>query len=192
MKRVVVVGTSCSGKTTYARQLARSLNVSHIELDAIHWQSNWRPRSVESFRKLVRSIVETDCWVLDGNYNVVQDIVWGKATRIIWLNYPFLLVFWRALRRTVTRVFKKVELFSGNRETFKHAFLSKDSILWWVLTTFQSRRRQYQTLFTGSKYPHLTYIELRNSHEAEVLINQITSLIDRKRRKSGGSRVDEN
>jgi adenylate kinase family enzyme len=184
MKRVVVIGTSCSGKTTYAHQLARFLNVPHIELDVIHWQSNWRPRPVESFRVLVQSIVEQDCWVIDGNYSVVQDIVWGNATHIIWLNYPFRIVIWRALRRTVIRVFKKIELFSGNRETFKHAFLSKDSILWWVLTTFQSHRRRYQTLFTGSKFPHLTYIELHNSHEAEALINQIIYLIDRIRRKS--------
>lgn len=191
MKRVVVVGTSCSGKTTYASQLARSLKVPHIELDKIHWQSNWRPRSVKSFRKLIRSVVELDCWVIDGNYHIVQDLVWGNATHIVWLNYPFLLVFCRALRRTVIRVFKKVELFSGNRETFKQAFLSKDSILWWVLTTFQSRRRQYCSLFTGRKFPHLAYIELQNPREAEALLNQINSLIGGKRQKSGESRINK-
>ena len=33
MKRVVVIGSSCAGKTTFARELAGLLNVPHIELD---------------------------------------------------------------------------------------------------------------------------------------------------------------
>ncbi len=41
LKRVSVVGTSCSGKTTFAKNLARLLNIEHIELDAIHWLPDW-------------------------------------------------------------------------------------------------------------------------------------------------------
>ena len=37
MQRVMVVGTSCSGKTTLARGLSGALGVPHIELDALYW-----------------------------------------------------------------------------------------------------------------------------------------------------------
>ena len=40
-RRVNVVGTSASGKTTFARALAERLGVRHVELDALHWQSGW-------------------------------------------------------------------------------------------------------------------------------------------------------
>ena len=43
MKRVSVVGSSGSGKTTVARQLAEALGVPHVELDALHWGANWSP-----------------------------------------------------------------------------------------------------------------------------------------------------
>lgn len=35
--RVVIIGTSCSGKTTLAGTLAAALATPHIELDALHW-----------------------------------------------------------------------------------------------------------------------------------------------------------
>ena len=36
-RRIVVVGTSASGKTTMARRLSRALHIPHVELDALHW-----------------------------------------------------------------------------------------------------------------------------------------------------------
>ena len=37
LRRIVVIGSSCSGKTTLAKQIAGELGIQHIELDAIHW-----------------------------------------------------------------------------------------------------------------------------------------------------------
>ena len=40
--RIVVVGTTGAGKTTLASRIAVMLELPHIELDAINWQSGWR------------------------------------------------------------------------------------------------------------------------------------------------------
>ena len=103
MKRVVVIGSSCSGKTTLARRLAQVLNAPHVELDALHWGPNWTERPTEVLREAVSERVAGDSWVVDGNYTKVQDIVWPRATDAVWLNYPFPLVFGRALWRTLSR-----------------------------------------------------------------------------------------
>jgi adenylate kinase family enzyme len=121
MNRVVVIGTSCAGKTAFARSLACALSFPHVELDALFWQPNWTPRPSEEFRKLVAQELSQGCWVTDGNYNVVRDLVWSRATTVIWLNYVFPLVLWRALTRTVRRVMTQEELFSGNRESLRMA-----------------------------------------------------------------------
>jgi adenylate kinase family enzyme len=131
LERVVVIGTSCSGKTTLARTLATIWKVPHIELDALHWQPNWSPRPTAALKQLTQAVVAAEQWVLDGNYGKVRDIVWGRATTLIWLNYPLHVVFGRAMSRTVKRVLFQEQLYAGNRETFRLAFLSKDSILWW-------------------------------------------------------------
>ncbi len=176
LKRVVVIGTSCSGKTTLARALAKLLNVGHIELDAIHWQLNWSPRPLEEFRALTTEAVIPEQWVLDGNYSKVRDIVWPRATTLIWLNYPFYVVFGRALRRTIKRVLLKEKLYADNRETFRQAFLSTDSILWWVIKTYRRRRREYPQLFQQKEFTHLgipekTVIELNTLSETEAFLS---------------------
>ena len=136
MNRVVVIGTSCVGKTIFARSLAEALCCPHIELDALYWQPNWTPRPPEEFRKLVAQELSLGCWVTDGNYSVVRDLIWSRTTTVIWLNYGFPLVLWRALTRTVRRVLTQEDLFSANRESLRLAFFSRDSILWGFLPPF--------------------------------------------------------
>ncbi|TME62901.1 MAG: AAA family ATPase, partial [Chloroflexi bacterium] len=48
-RRISVVGTTGSGKTTFARELARRLGVPHVELDALAWGPNWTLVPVEVF-----------------------------------------------------------------------------------------------------------------------------------------------
>lgn len=170
MERVVVVGTSCSGKTTLARQLAGALGAPHVELDGIHWMSGWRERSVDEVRRMAVEAAGAERWVMDGNYSAVRDIVWGRATTVVWLNYPFRVVLWRALTRTTRRVVTQEELFSGNREGFRQSFLSRDSIILWAITSYRRVRREYRRILDDGDYPHLRVIELRGPREAEALI----------------------
>ena len=45
MKRIAIVGSSCSGKTTLGRELAALLDVKFVELDEYHWLPDWHPNS---------------------------------------------------------------------------------------------------------------------------------------------------
>jgi hypothetical protein len=78
---------------------------------------------------------------------------------VIWLNYAFAVVFWRAVIRTLRRALTQEEIFSGNRESLRMAFFSRDSILWWVLTTFHRRRKHHRMLFDRRTSPQLAYLE---------------------------------
>jgi len=167
MARVVVVGTSCAGKTTFARRSAQLLGVPHIELDALYWLPHWVPRPPQEFHALVEQAVAQKHWVIDGNYSTVRALVWSRATTVIWLNYAFPTVLWRALTRTVRRSLTRQELFTGNTETLRRAFLSRESILWWVVTTFHQRRTLYRALFNDPAWAQLTRIEFRRALEAE-------------------------
>jgi adenylate kinase family enzyme len=163
--RIVVVGTSGSGKTTFAQQLAHILRRPHVELDALHWGPNWMAR--KDFPELVALAISADKWVVDGNYRAVRDQVWGRATAIVWLNYPFHLIFYRALARTMRRVISREMLYSGNRESFRGAFLKADGIPWWVIRTYRKRRREYSVILTQPRFRHLELFEL-NCHDQAV------------------------
>ena len=170
LSRVVVVGTTCSGKTTFARRLARAHGIPHIELDALYWLPDWVERPKEEFRALAADAAAQDKWVMDGNYSVARDLVWPRATCIIWLNYRFATVVWRGLNRTVRRSMSGEELFSGNRETFAKSFLSRDSILRWLVTSYGRRKREYRRMFDEDVYPDAAKVEFRSPGEASVLL----------------------
>ena len=173
LRRVVVIGSSCSGKTTLAKRIAAELGIRHIELDAIHWMPNWVQRPPEDLRSLTAEAVAQDRWLVDGNYRLVRDIVWEKATAVIWLDYPFPVVLYRALRRTLARSLTGQELYSGNRESLAKAFLSKESILLWVTTTFHRRRREFQQIIRNDEFPSLKFVRLQSQRETNRLIGSI-------------------
>lgn len=53
MNRINVVGTSASGKSTFARKLAKKLSLEYIELDDLLWMDDWQETpDPEFFEKL--------------------------------------------------------------------------------------------------------------------------------------------
>lgn len=99
-RRISVVGTSGSGKTTLARQISQQLAIPHIELDAIYHQPNWTETPLEIFRQRVEESLNSESWVVDGNYSKVRDIVWSRADTVVWLDYTLPLIMKRVVWRT--------------------------------------------------------------------------------------------
>jgi adenylate kinase family enzyme len=174
-QRVVVIGTSGSGKTTLAERLAAALGYEHIELDAIHWLPDWEMRPLEEFREKVTEAIAGETWVVDGNYGKVRDIVWGRATTVVWLNYSRAVVLWRIVTRTLLRSLRQEELFSGNRESLATAMFGKESIVAWSMGTFARRRREYPQLFKQAAYEHLNVVELHRPKQAAAFVKEMIS-----------------
>ena len=171
--RIVVIGTSCAGKSTFARELASAWGCPYVELDELHWGPAWTARPEPEFLQAVAQAAAGDHWVVAGNYGHARNLLWSRATTIVWLNYSLPVVFWRGLRRTVTRVFSREVLFHGNRESFRMAFLSRESILWWILSTFHRRRREFAGLRASGQFGHLQWHELRRPRDAAGLLKKL-------------------
>jgi adenylate kinase family enzyme len=172
MERIVVVGTSCAGKTTLAASFAQRLGAPHIQLDALFWLPDWIPREDQDFRNLVSSALSEECWVVDGNYSRVRDLVWSRATSVVWLNYSLPVLLQRGLRRTIRRSVMRTRLYSGNRESLRRAFLSRHSILLWILKTYRRRRTEYRQLLQSGEWPNLEFIEVRSPREVPRLLRR--------------------
>jgi len=163
-QRINVVGTTGSGKTTVAREIARRLGIEHIELDALFWKPDWGQTPDDEFLPAVDEATRDERWVLDGNYSRTRPIVWPRADTVVWLDYRFPRVFAQLLWRTIRRSITKEELWSGCREGFRVSFFSRESILIWCLQTYWRRRRNYPELFSRPEYEHLRLIHLRSPH----------------------------
>ena len=106
-ERIVVLGSSGSGKTALARELAARIGATHVELDA-----PLRRRLGRGARRGLHGAHggshRGGAWVVDGNYSpVMRDLAWDRAQTIVWLDLSFLVCGWRLLRRTVLRVARR-------------------------------------------------------------------------------------
>lgn len=166
MKRVVVMGTTCSGKTTLARALANRLDLPYVELDALYWGPDWSEPEPEDFRRRVEPFVRADAWVVDGNYtSKLGDLVLKRADTLVWLDQPLPRILWRTWHRTIRRIVSRAELWSGNRETWRNAFLTRDSLFVWALRTHRRFRRRLPARIAQDDLAHVRLVRLRTTGE---------------------------
>lgn len=175
--RVSVIGTSGSGKTTFAHALAQRLGVAHIQLDAINWQADWIDLSthdVAEFRRRVAVAAAGEAWVCCGNYGTVRPLVQARMTHLVWLDYPRALVMARVLKRSFHRAWTGDELWpgTGNRETFAR-WLSSEHPIRWAWDTYRRRKRDYTAMFANPALAHIEKHRVQRPWEAEALIEEL-------------------
>lgn len=172
MQRVSVVGNSGSGKSTFASQLAKRLDVEYVELDAMFHLPNWDELPREEFRAQASEHTTRDGWVIDGNYEAVQDLVWSRADTVVFLDYPRRVVMRRVITRSVTRAATRKELWNGNREPWSNLFSCdpERSIIAWAWKQHATYQARYEAAATDAANAHLEFIQAKSPAEARALI----------------------
>ena len=176
MKKINVVGTSGSGKSTFSRMLATRLGYPYLEMDAMFWRANWQESSDEAFFAKLENSLSQDRWVLDGNYNRTVDIKWADIDHVIWIDYPFSRTIYQAVKRAFIRSLTKTELWdnTGNIETFGKSFFSRDSVILWTLKTYKRNRVRYIEMFNDPKYSHIKFVRLTSPKMAKNYIDELS------------------
>ncbi|MFN7113842.1 MAG: hypothetical protein ACK4PK_05725 [Alphaproteobacteria bacterium] len=166
-RRITVIGATGSGKTTFAQRLAAQGGRAFCDLDDLYWLPGWQVRDAADFHARAAAAAAGDDWVICGNYSAVRAAIWPRAEAIVWLDFPFYLVFWRLLSRSLRRLVDKNPICNGNTESLR-TFLSKDSIMVWLFRSYWRHRRQYGAIFADAGlYPQADYIRLRSAAAAE-------------------------
>ena len=174
-QRIVVVGTTSSGKSTMASRLANKLNLDFIELDALHWEPNWVEAPDEVFRQRVEQAVRSGRWVVAGNYSIARDLIWPRAEAIVWLDYPLMTIFIQLTRRTFRRWWTRELLWGTNTESIWSHFKlwSEESLYHWLFKTYWRRKREYPQLFAEPQNSHLKVIQLKSPDDAEFWLSRL-------------------
>ncbi|AHF78544.1 Adenylate kinase [Sodalis praecaptivus] len=177
--KINVVGTSGSGKSTFSRRLAAQLAIPYIEMDALFWQPNWTPSSDAAFFARLEQALAQAHWVLDGNYHRSCGIKWRQAQMIVWLDYSLTRTLWQATARAWRRSWRQQEIWpgTGNRESLRRSFLSRESVVLWTLKTYRSNRRRYLAIQQDPRYRHVQFVPLRSPRHAERFLSQLTASV---------------
>jgi adenylate kinase family enzyme len=176
VRRISVVGNSGSGKTRLAAALAARLGLPHLELDAVFHQPGWTQLPTEEFRRRVAEVAATDGWVIDGNYPVVRDLVWGRADTVVWLDLPRPVVMRQVVRRTVTRAVRRTELWNGNREPWRN-FTTLDpdrSIIAWAWTQHAEYHQRYTAAMADPQWRGLRFVRLASQQAVAAFLSGLS------------------
>ncbi len=163
--RVLVAGTSGSGKTTIAAEVAALLGIPHVEIDALYHGRDWRPRP--SFESDVRRFSAQPAWVTEWQYAQVRRLLAERADLVVWLDLPRRTVMRQVIRRTVRRRLRRESLWNGNVEPPLWTILYDDEhIVRWAWTTHRKTASRVQEL--AARCPDLPVVRLRSHREARI------------------------
>ena len=140
----VIASASGNGKTTLGRELARLLDVPFVELDALVHGPGWVETPDDQLRAQVEPFVASDGWVIDGTYQrKLGDLVLRSADVVVWLDLPIRVWLPRLVRRTLRRVYRREQLWNGNRESLLTAVWGRESLFVFALRSHFRRRREW-------------------------------------------------
>ena len=135
MRRVLVIGTGGSGKTTLSVKISTATGLPVVHLDSLYWSPGWVPSPAAEWQEVVAGLVQQPEWILDGNYGGTIELRLAAADTVIFLDPPRTACLWRLLKRQVTyhrQSRPSLPADCADRLT--------PSFLWWVWT-YRSRRR---------------------------------------------------
>jgi adenylate kinase family enzyme len=171
-RRIIVTGSSNSGKTTLATRLAEALAIPWTDLDALHWEASWREAELSVFHERIRAATAPDAWVLAGNYfSQQQHVSWPRADTVVFLDLPLRTLLQRCARRTWRRWRTQEQLYGGeNRESIREQLMVWDpdhSLMTHIVKTHRRRRREFEQFQRDPRWSHIAFVHLRSSAEIE-------------------------
>ncbi len=101
-RRILVLGSSGSGKTTFSIRLSRILNIDAIHLDAVFWKPGWICTPQPEWKEIVSSLIRKESWVMDGTYESTLDLRIPAADTLIVVERSRWSCLWRVLKRKAT------------------------------------------------------------------------------------------
>jgi adenylate kinase family enzyme len=173
--RIAVVGTSGSGKSTFASRLAGMLGVPFIELDLINWRPGWTDRSETDplgFKADVQAAVDQEAWTSAGNYSLARPLVWARATHVVWLDLPRPVIMRQVIWRSLQRAASGKDVFPGCREDWTR-MAKADHPIRWAWDTYARRKTSYGAKMADPAYSHIKVIRCQSRAEADEALKRL-------------------
>ena len=86
-QKIIVLGCSGSGKSTFSRKLHEVTHLPLIHLDNIWWKEDRTHISREEFDQKLDEILEGDKWIIDGDYSRTYEARFKACDTVIFLDY---------------------------------------------------------------------------------------------------------
>ncbi|MEJ0076876.1 MAG: isopentenyl transferase family protein [Alphaproteobacteria bacterium] len=137
MQRVLVMGCSGAGKSTFACKLAERCGLPFVSIDRIYWLPGWVEPVGGAFTVAMTQEAEKAAWVIDGNYlsHGAADLRRARADTVCFFDFPRWVCMVGIIRRSAMSYGQvRPEMDPGCPEKF-------DPVFWRYVWTFQTQQR---------------------------------------------------
>lgn len=157
MDRVLIIGFSGTGKSTFARHLSAILKLPLHHLDQVFWKDNWIEQDPHVVENEIQHIISGEQWIVEGYIEPLSRERIRRADVVVYLDFSGALVFWRGIKRWLQhRDVSRPEMPYHNTDTLGPRFLK--SML------YREERPEIERALLGSEDK---IVRLRNPRYAE-------------------------
>lgn len=161
MKKILVIGSSGAGKSTFSRRLHEATGLKLIHLDVLHWKPNWTEPDKEEWRKTVENALQGEEWIMDGNFSGTMEMRIQASDTVIFLDLPRATCVYRILKRVVFyRKGSRPDMADGCDEKFDWEFIK------WVWNYPKRSKPKVESLLKSVE-DEKTVIRLKSKKEIE-------------------------
>lgn len=151
LRRILIIGSAGSGKSTAARMIGDRLCLPVYHMDKeVFWLPGWVERPREDQVKQVERIVAYATWVFEGDNSRTFGLREARAQMLIWLAVPLGLRLWRVTRRAVRQNgHTRPDMAKGCTEDLRML----PGFWWFILRTAKESHRKQAALFAQTCLP---------------------------------------
>jgi len=166
-QRIMIMGSSGSGKSTMARKLGERLSLPVFYMDNLWWLPGWQPRDPDEMYAMHTDIIAQPEWVFDGNYSKAIDERLARADTVIFLDFTRYICVWRVLKRRVMYHGKsRPDMTKGCNETLDWEFIK---LVW-----SYPRKRARKLAWLSEIEPPKQVYHLKGSRAVKKFLAELT------------------
>ena len=166
MKRIIIIGCAGAGKSTLARQLGQKLNLPVVHLDKIFWKPGWVEMEKDQFDAAIRTEMEKEQWIIDGNYSRTLAERIRQSDTVIYLDFRRMTCLWGAIKRNLTNRGKvRPDMGEGCPEKIDMVFLK------WIWHYNRNKREHNYRLLNEAT--HAQTIVLKNHRMVKRFLDSL-------------------
>ena len=86
-KKIILLGCSGSGKSTFARKLHNLTGLPLIHLDNVWWKPDRTHITRDAFDRELDRILQGDAWIIDGDYSRTYEVRLRACETVFFLDF---------------------------------------------------------------------------------------------------------
>jgi len=168
--KIVILGYSGAGKSTFAKHLNKHYQIPVLYLDTIHFAPNWVERPDDVMEADMKAFMDQEHWILEGNYRRLCKNRYEDADQIFIFKMNRFYCLYQVIKRRIKYRHKHREsMAKGCKEKIDFSFFM------WVLFTGRTKKRR--SFFKSIESKHQSKIIIfRKRKEVKAYLQQIVNV----------------